>query len=54
MASREVLKNIVRMRYGDPVQFLAVSTINASFSVTTTDLPPAAVVILRTSSSQYS
>ena len=35
VTSREVLKNIVRMRYADPVQFLSVSTINASFSVST-------------------
>ena len=34
VTSREVLKNIVRMRYADPIQFLSVSTINASFSVT--------------------
>lgn len=32
-ASREVLKNIVRKRYVDPIQFIAVSTINAQFSV---------------------
>ena len=31
--SREVLKNIVRKRYADPMQFIAVSTINAQFSV---------------------
>ena len=31
--SREVLKNIVRKRYSDPMQFIAVSTINAQFSV---------------------
>jgi hypothetical protein len=31
--SREVLLNIVRLRFGDPVQFLTVSQINAQFSV---------------------
>ena len=31
--SREMLLNIVRLRFGDPVQFLAVSQINAQFSV---------------------
>jgi hypothetical protein len=31
--TREVLKNIVRERYHDPVQFLRVSAINAQFSV---------------------
>jgi hypothetical protein len=31
--SRELLLNIVRLRFGDPVQFLAVSQINAQFSV---------------------
>ena len=31
--SREVLKNIVRKRYADPMQFINVSTINAQFSV---------------------
>jgi hypothetical protein len=31
--TREVLKNIVRIRYADPIQFIAVSTINAQFSV---------------------
>ena len=30
---REVLANIVRSRYADPMQFLAVSAINAQFSV---------------------
>lgn len=33
--SREVLANIVRSRYSDPMQFLAVSTINAQFSIGT-------------------
>ncbi len=32
--TREVLMNIVRERYMDPVQFMTVSTINAGFSVT--------------------
>lgn len=32
--SREVLKNIVRARYADPLQFISVTSINASFSVT--------------------
>jgi hypothetical protein len=31
--TREVLSNIVRSRYADPIQFLAVSAINAQFSV---------------------
>jgi hypothetical protein len=31
--TREVLKNIVRKRYADPMQFIAVSSINAQFSV---------------------
>ncbi len=31
--TREVLKNIVRERYHDPVQFLRVASINAQFSV---------------------
>lgn len=31
--TREVLGNIVRSRYSDPMQFLAVSAINAQFSV---------------------
>lgn len=31
--SREMLLNIVRLRFGDPIQFLAVSQINAQFSV---------------------
>jgi len=31
--TREVLKNIVRVRYADPMQFITVSTINAQFSV---------------------
>jgi hypothetical protein len=31
--TREVLANIVRSRYSDPIQFIAVSTINAQFSV---------------------
>ena len=31
--SREVLANIVRARYADPMQFIAVSSINAQFSV---------------------
>ena len=31
--SREMLLNVVRMRFGDPVQFLEVSQINAQFSV---------------------
>ena len=31
--TREVLKNIVRKRYSDPMQFIAVSSINAQFSV---------------------
>lgn len=31
--TREVLANIVRSRYSDPMQFLAVSAINAQFSV---------------------
>jgi hypothetical protein len=31
--TREVLKNIVRMRYADPMQFITVSSINAQFSV---------------------
>ncbi len=33
--TREVLGNIVRSRYSDPMQFLAVSAINAQFSVGT-------------------
>lgn len=31
--TREVLKNIVRLRYYDPMQFLRVSSVNAQFSV---------------------
>ena len=31
--SREMLLNIVRLRFGDPIQFLAVTQINAQFSV---------------------
>ena len=31
--TREVLANIVRSRYADPIQFIAVSTINAQFSI---------------------
>ena len=31
--TREVLTNIVRSRYGDPMQFIAVQSINAQFSV---------------------
>jgi hypothetical protein len=31
--TREVLTNIVRSRYADPMQFIAVSSINATFSV---------------------
>jgi hypothetical protein len=31
--TREVLKNIVRKRYADPMQFITVSAINAQFSV---------------------
>ena len=31
--SREMLLNIVRLRFGDPIQFLAVAQINAQFSV---------------------
>lgn len=33
--TREVLKNIVRARYYDPMQFLQVSSVNAQFSVST-------------------
>ncbi len=33
--TREVLANIVRSRYTDPMQFIAVSSINAQFSVST-------------------
>ena len=33
--TREVLKNVVRARYVDPIQFIAVGCINSSFSVTT-------------------
>jgi len=33
--TREVLTNIVRSRYSDPMQFIAVSSINATFSVST-------------------
>ncbi len=33
VSSREVLKNVVRMRYLDPPQFISVSAINAQFSV---------------------
>ena len=33
--TREVLANIVRTRYVDPIQFLSVSAINAQFSVST-------------------
>lgn len=32
--TREVLKNVVRRRYVDPIQFIAVDSINSSFSVT--------------------
>jgi hypothetical protein len=31
--AREVLANIVRARYADPMQFIMVSSINAQFSV---------------------
>lgn len=31
--SREILLNVVRLRFGDPIQFVKVSQINASFSV---------------------
>ena len=31
--SREMLLNVVRLRFGDPIQFLEVSQINAQFSV---------------------
>ncbi len=31
--TREVLKNIVRTRYSDPMQFITVASINAQFSV---------------------
>ena len=31
--SREMLLNIVRLRFGEPIQFLAVTQINAQFSV---------------------
>lgn len=31
--TREVLSNIVRSRYSDPMQFMAVSAINAQFLV---------------------
>ena len=31
--TREVLANIVRTRYADPMQFIQVSSINAQFSV---------------------
>ena len=31
--SREVLKNIVRLRYYDPIQFMRVTAVNANFSV---------------------
>ena len=31
--TREVLANIVRSRYADPMQFMAVSAINAQFAV---------------------
>ena len=34
--TREVLSNIVRSRYGDPMQFLSVQSINAQFSVSGT------------------
>ena len=34
VTAREVLKNVVRIRYLDPIQFVSVSAINASFSVT--------------------
>jgi len=34
VTSREVLLNVVRIRYLDPIQFVSVSAINASFSVT--------------------
>jgi len=33
VTSREVLLNVVRLRYLDPIQFVSVSAINASFSV---------------------
>jgi hypothetical protein len=33
--TREVLSNIVRSRYSDPMQFMTVSAINAQFSVST-------------------
>ncbi len=33
VTSREVLINVVRMRYLDPIQFVSVSAINAGFSV---------------------
>jgi hypothetical protein len=33
--TREVLKNIVRTRYADPMQFIKVSTINAQSSIST-------------------
>ena len=32
-ATREVLKNIVRLRHYDPMQFIRVSSVNAQFSV---------------------
>jgi hypothetical protein len=32
--TREILSNIVRLRFGDPVQFLGVQSITAQFSVT--------------------
>lgn len=31
--TREVLKNIVRIRYADPIQFINITSINAQFSV---------------------
>ncbi|WP_153914388.1 hypothetical protein [Shewanella sp. TC10] len=33
--TREVLKNIVRIRYYDPIQFINITSINAQFSVNT-------------------
>ncbi|KNH11900.1 hypothetical protein ACS79_15065 [Vibrio lentus] len=33
--TREVLKNIVRIRYADPIQFINITSINAQFSVNT-------------------
>lgn len=37
--TREVLANIVRSRYSDPMQFIAVSSINAQFSVNVSGSP---------------